>query len=153
MMTDSETAIHSLWHLLSQITAFTFQAGNGEGSRTDWNGRAAGQVVVTPWEGGLSFAESGQYTTPHGQRLAMSNRYGWQRGEQGIRLCHLRFGAPVPLFELVPVTARRWQSREPHLCGADHYRAELVLTEQGFDVEWVITGPRKNERIAYCYRI
>ncbi len=32
----------------------------------------------------------------------MHNRFWWQRSERGIRLSHLRYEAPVELFELLP---------------------------------------------------
>lgn len=153
MMNDSEAAIHSLWACLPRIRQFAFRASNGPGSATDWNGRGEGRVQVTPWQDGWCFEEAGHYVTPQGQRLAMRNRYGWQRGEGGIRLCHLRYASPVPLFELRPVTMDIWQSSEPHLCGADRYQARLLCRDDGFDLSWQIQGPRKNEQLAYCYRI
>lgn len=153
MMTDERGEIHSLWCCLAQIASFSFEARQGEGSRTDWSGCGEGIVSPRPWQQGLRFDESGDYTTPHGKVLTMSNSYGWQRGEAGITLCHLRFGSPVHLFELKPVAVGVWESDEPHLCGADRYQARLVRREDGFDLSWQILGPRKNERLAYRYRM
>ncbi|ENY71296.1 hypothetical protein G114_13808 [Aeromonas diversa CDC 2478-85] len=153
MMTDETEEIHSLWCCLAQIASFSFEARQGEGSRTDWSGQGQGGVTLLPWQGGVRFEESGHYTTPHGQVLAMSNSYGWQRGEAGITLCHLRFGSPVHLFELKPIAAGIWESDEPHQCGADRYQARLVRHDAGFDLSWQIHGPRKNEALAYRYRI
>lgn len=152
MMNDSAVAIHLLWCRLPQISRFTFQAGNGEGSQTDWNGSCEGEVLVAPWQDGWSFDERGHYLTPRGQRIAMHNRYGWQRSEHGIVLYHLRHTEPVHLLELRPVSPQRWQTDEPHLCGADHYQAVLEVVGSGFDMQWQIRGSRKNERLAYRYR-
>ncbi|HAT6344523.1 TPA: hypothetical protein JAJ28_002254 [Aeromonas hydrophila] len=152
-MAEMEAVIQRLWRQLPQIGAFAFTASNGEGSATDWCGSGEGEVTVTDHHGGWLFAEQGRYTTPHGRVLAMHNRFWWQRGEQGIRLSHLRYEQPVVLFELLPQADGRWLTAEPHLCGQDHYSAELTPTGDGFLLGWQITGPRKNERLSYRYRV
>lgn len=151
MMAEKEALIQRLWRQLPQIGAFAFSASNGAGSATDWSGSGEGEVVVTDHQGGWLFVETGRYTTPHGRVLTMHNRFWWQRGEQGIRLSHLRYEQPVVLFELLPQTDGRWLTAEPHLCGQDHYSAELTPSEGGFLLGWQITGPRKNERLSYRY--
>ncbi|HCT5130380.1 TPA: hypothetical protein OTZ50_000080 [Aeromonas hydrophila] len=152
-MAEMEALIQRLWRKLPQIGAFAFTASNGEGSATDWCGSGEGEVTVTDHQGGWLFAEQGRYTTPHGRVLTMHNRFWWQRGEQGIRLSHLRYEQPVVLFELLPQADGRWLTAEPHLCGLDHYSAELMPTGDGFLLGWQITGPRKNERLSYRYRV
>ncbi|MFA7822452.1 DUF6314 family protein [Aeromonas dhakensis] len=152
-MAEKEALIQRLWRQLPQIGAFAFSASNGAGSATDWSGSGEGEVVVTDHQGGWLFVEMGRYTTPHGRVLTMHNRFWWQRGEQGIRLSHLRYEQPVVLFELLPQTDGRWLTAEPHLCGQDHYSAELTPTGDGFLLGWQITGPRKNERLSYRYRV
>ncbi|MFQ2267692.1 DUF6314 family protein [Aeromonas hydrophila] len=152
-MAEMEALIQRLWRQLPQIRAFAFTASNGEGSATDWCGSGEGEVTVTDHHGGWLFAEQGRYTTPHGRVLAMHNRFWWQRGELGIRLSHLRYEQPVVLFELLPQADGRWLTAEPHLCGQDHYSAELTPTGDGFLLGWQITGPRKNERLSYRYRV
>ena len=150
-MAEKEALIQRLWRQLPQIGAFAFSASNGAGSATDWSGSGEGEVVVTDHQGGWLFVETGRYTTPHGRVLTMHNRFWWQRGEQGIRLSHLRYEQPVVLFELLPQTDGRWLTAEPHLRGQDHYSAELTPTGDGFLLGWQITGPRKNERLSYRY--
>ncbi|MGU5676151.1 DUF6314 family protein [Aeromonas hydrophila] len=152
-MAEMEVLIQRLWRQLPQIGAFAFTASNGEGSATDWCGSGEGEVTVTDHHGGWLFAEQGRYTTPHGRVLAMHNRFWWQRSERGIRLSHLRYEQPVVLFELLPQADGRWLTAEPHLCGQDHYSAELTPTGDGFLLGWQITGPRKNERLGYRYRV
>ncbi|EHK5440578.1 hypothetical protein I8Y03_003884 [Aeromonas hydrophila] len=152
-MAEMEALIQRLWRQLPQIGAFAFTASNGEGSATDWCGSGEGEVTVTDHQGGWLFAEQGRYTTPHGRVLTMHNRFWWQRGEQGIRLSHLRYEQPVVLFELLSQADGRWLTAEPHLCGLDHYSAELMPTGDGFLLGWQITGPRKNERLSYRYRV
>ena len=151
MMAELEGAIQRLWEGLPQIGAFVFEASNGAGSATDWCGRGEGDVQVTDHQGGWLFAESGRYTTPHGRVLAMHNRFWWRRTQRGILLSHLRYEQPVELFELLPGENGRWMTAEPHLCGQDHYSAELTETDGGFLLAWQITGPRKNERLSYRY--
>ncbi|MEZ6963626.1 MULTISPECIES: DUF6314 family protein [unclassified Aeromonas] len=152
-MAEMEAVIQRLWRQLPQIGAFAFEANNGVGSATDWNGRGEGEVLVTDHHGGWLFVETGRYTTPHGRVLAMHNRFWWQRTEQGVRLSHLRHEKPVELFELRPGEDGRWFTAEPHLCGQDYYRAELTPTDNGFLLTWQIIGPRKNEGLSYRYRI
>jgi len=151
MMAELESAIQRLWEQLPQIGAFAFEASNGAGSATDWNGRGEGEVLVTDHQGGWLFTEQGHYTTPHGRVLTMHNSFWWQRGERGISLSHLRHQAPVLLFELLPQGDGRWLTAEAHLCGQDHYSAELTQTDGGFLLGWEIRGPRKNERLSYRY--
>ncbi|AXV32439.1 hypothetical protein BFW41_00220 [Aeromonas hydrophila] len=152
-MAEMEALIQRLWRQLPQIGAFSFTASNGAGSATDWCGSGEGEVTVTDHHGGWLFAELGRYTTPHGRVLTMHNRFWWQRSEQGILLSHLRYEQPVVLFELLPQADGRWLTAEPHLCGQDHYSAELTPTGDGFLLGWQITGPRKNERLSYRYRV
>ncbi|MGL5452895.1 MAG: DUF6314 family protein [Aeromonas sp.] len=151
MMAEIPAAIQCLWERLSRVRTFIFSASNGEGSTTDWNGRGEGDVQVSDHHGGWLFSEQGRYITPHGRTLTMSNRFWWQRSERGIRLAHLRYDTAVELFELLPQGEGRWITTEPHRCGADHYRAELIETERGFLLDWQISGPRKNERLSYRY--
>ena len=151
MMAELEGAIQRLWEGLPQIGAFAFEASNGAGSATDWCGRGEGAVVVTDHHGGWLYAETGRYTTPHGRELTMHNRFWWQRTARGIMLSHLRYEQPVMLFELLPRGGGHWVTAEPHLCGQDHYSAELTETGEGFLLTWQITGPRKNERLSYRY--
>lgn len=152
MMAELEGAIQRLWERLPQIGSFAFEASNGAGSATDWCGRGEGEVRVTDHQGGWLFDEQGRYTTPHGKVLAMHNRFWWRHSDRGIHLAHLRYGQPVELFELLPQGEDRWLTAEPHLCGQDHYSAELTLREDGFLLAWQIRGPRKNERLGYRYR-
>ncbi|MGY3916037.1 DUF6314 family protein [Aeromonas australiensis] len=151
MMAEMEAAIQRLWARLPQVGAFSFTASNGEGSATDWNGRGEGRVQVTDHQGGWLFNEQGCYITPHGRELTMHNRFWWQQSERGVRLSHLRYEAPVELFELLPHGDGRWLTAESHLCGADHYSAELIEINDGFFLSWQISGPRKNERLSYRY--
>ena len=58
----------------------------------------------------------------------MHNRFWWQRTPRGGS-SHLRYEQPVALFELLPPADGRWFTAEPHLCGQDHYSAELTETE------------------------
>ncbi|UBO74104.1 DUF6314 family protein [Aeromonas rivuli] len=152
MMAEMEAVIQRLWQRLPQIGAFAFEGSNGAGSATDWTGRGEGRVQVTDHQGGWLFDEQGRYQTPHGKLLTMTNRFWWQRTPAGISLSHLRYQSPVLLFELRPV-AGRWQTHEPHLCGQDHYSAELVEEAAGFRLSWQIQGPRKNERLDYRYHL
>lgn len=152
-MTELEAMIQPLWQRLGQIGQFSFAARNGAGSATDWNGSAQGVVQVQEQANGWLFNEQGYYLTPHGKRIAMSNRFYWQCNAQGILLSHLRYQQPVELFELQPVDSQHWQSVAPHICRADRYQAELVWQANGFSLTWQIIGPHKNEQIVYHYQL
>lgn len=41
----------------------------------------------------------------------------------------------------------------PHQCGQDQYRATLRLTADGVSLDWVVTGPRKDERLVQRYKV
>ncbi|MDP0501050.1 MAG: DUF6314 family protein [Verrucomicrobiota bacterium JB022] len=151
-MSPTDPALDLLWSRLAAVRRFRFDARNGPGSQTDWSGSGVGTVAVSA-ENGWLFAESGTYTTPHGHQLPMRNTYHWQREGQGIRLSHRRFQQPVYLFTLqtVDATGRRWQTDEPHLCGADLYQATLLVEDAALKLDWTIVGPKKNEALAYVY--
>jgi len=143
-----------LWSRLSEVRGFYFAAQNGPGSQTDWSGEAEGTVEVEqPADDKLIFYEHGIYQTPHGKALQMRNVYQWELAADGVHLSHLRHEQPVFLFSLSPVDAAglRWQTDEPHVCGADLYQATLQLEADTLLLDWTITGPRKNERVAYSY--
>ncbi len=106
----------------------------------------------------LTFLESGRFR-PEGaaESIAFHNVFRWTPQADTIVLSHERRGidAAVWLFDLV--TADHEQgcdliSREAHLCGNDRYQARLTFMAQGFDLEWTIQGPRKDEHLHYRYR-
>jgi hypothetical protein len=137
---------------LQVVRHFHFEACNGPGSGTDWSGTARGRVEVMTTDDRIVFVESGTYTTPSGQAVPMANRYLWEHRGGCIALSHLRHGAPVFLFDLVPLGAEhRWSSRVAHVCADDHYRASLTENADALHLCWTIQGPKKNERIDYRY--
>ena len=104
----------------------------------------------------LVFHEQGVWSPPGGPELTFRNvfRWTWDRDRSSLRLEHLRFGpqSPVTLFDLVPRSPRVLTSAEPHVCHLDRYSAVLELDATAIHLNWTIAGPRKDERIAYCYR-
>lgn len=144
-------AVGILWERLAKVSQFSFTASNGPGSATDWRGHGRGTVSVERDDGRLLFREQARFTSSDGHRLEMQNCYRWTRLPGSLRLEHLRRHAPVLLFELEPVTEHGFREVEPHLCGADTYRAQLLLRRSQLELIWQIRGPRKNERLHYHY--
>ena len=139
---------------LRAVRAVRFTAGGG--AAAGWEGAGEGTVDVSDAPGGgIVFAERGTWQPTLGGPLGFSNAYRWTPAaapDVAVRLEHLRFGPsrPVVLFDLIP-DAGRWRSRAPHVCGADHYAATLMIAAGSVKMEWTITGPRKRERIWYTY--
>ena len=84
--------------------------------------------------------------------MELKNRYRWTLLPDGVNLSHVRRQEPVDLVTLVPVSDVFLAPREPHLCGKDCYLLDVELKSSGFDALWRIRGPKKDERIRYCYR-
>ncbi|TVU73561.1 MULTISPECIES: DUF6314 family protein [Cobetia] len=165
------TPIVTLYTLLAQIRQLNFSSHSGPESRNAWSGRGIGTVEVQsePVNHGaddLVFIEQGQFTL-EGQpsSVTFNNRYRWQLSPTGdaLALSHERRGrdAAVFLFDLINDDAKgpdHFTSREAHLCIDDLYAATLVIERDtrgnatGFLLKWRITGPRKDESLAYQYR-
>jgi len=73
--------------------------------------------------------------------------------DEAVSLEHLRGGISnaVPLARFEKQGPGIWQSREPHLCGEDTYRATATLADDIWSVNWEITGPRKSQVIRFLY--
>ncbi|GGX95441.1 hypothetical protein GCM10007160_23780 [Litchfieldella qijiaojingensis] len=106
----------------------------------------------------VRFHEQGRFV-PEGKAraVAFTNVYRWEVESDRLRLFHERRGADqaVWLFDLVvsePGTSTTLVSRDAHVCGDDRYAAHLTLHPDGFDLNWRIEGPRKDEAIYYRYR-
>ena len=106
--------------------------------------RLVGEAVFAPDAEGLCYDESGTLTLPGGQSLAASRRYLW------------RFGATVQVLFADGRLFHILDPRDPeaelvHLCGEDDYRGRYLVTATGWETEWRVRGPRKDQvsRIAY----
>lgn len=110
----------------------------------------------------LTFTETGHFqlassgtTTPN--PVPFRNVFRWSFGGDHIALSHERRGqqAAVWLFDLVAADEQDTAdlvSRQAHLCVDDLYQARLSFTDNGFDLEWTISGPKKDEHLVYRYR-
>ncbi|MES1948062.1 hypothetical protein C84B14_11961 [Salinisphaera sp. C84B14] len=149
-----KTAIIELHSRLADIRRLRFEAEPGPGSHTGWAGHGEAEVAVSVDADGLRFHESGQFTpAATGTALSFRNVYRWVVHDDRIALWHERFGceAAVWLFDLVAAAPDELIAAERHLCGEDRYDARLRLVEHGFELGWSITGPRKDEKLAYRY--
>lgn len=152
---SSTDPIQRLWQSLPRLCHFSFQARPGQQSATGWCGDGSGQTQARADGADWLLAEQGHFR-PAGsaQSLPFRNSYRWQRAGDRLHLLHERFGAAnaVYLFALVAVDATHLVSAQPHLCSHDSYHGGIVLHADGFDFDWQINGPRKQERLFYQYR-
>ncbi|HXE18867.1 DUF6314 family protein [Castellaniella sp. UC4442_H9] len=143
-----------VWSRLPSITRLAFQASPGSASRTLWRGHGEARVDVESTPDSRRFVESGQFWPgDSATAVAVRNAYLWQRDGASLLLSHERFGrdAPVFLLRLDRVDDTTLEGGEPHQCALDQYRATLRLTASGFRLDWVITGPNKDERLSQHY--
>ncbi|WP_447554919.1 DUF6314 family protein [Vreelandella sp. EE22] len=132
-----------------------FSSTPGPRSLTGWQGAGEGRVEVEACPKGVRFFETGTFTlADQTAPMSITNVFRWTISEKHVALAHERrgFESAVHLFDLHPLDEYRWLSREGHQCAADLYTAHLHLLEQGFDLQWRITGPKKDEWLQYCYR-
>ena len=154
------TAIIRLQALLPTICRLDFTSRSGSGSQCAWSGEGHGSVTVAIDAGAsVRFSESGhfQLDAPGACAVPFRNVFRWTPGREHIALSHERRGAEaaVWLFDLIAAPTSEsvdLVSREAHLCGDDRYRAKLIFMDDGFDLDWTISGPKKDEHLRYRYR-
>lgn len=154
--TGQTKLIDRVWHLLPSITHLDFQAAPGAASSTRWHGHGVARVDVESTADARRFAESGEFWPGNASvPVVIRNAYLWQRDATSLLLSHERAGrdAPVFLLRLVAGDGAVLEGGEPHQCGLDQYRARLRLTDDGFRLDWVVTGPRKDERLIQHYSV
>ncbi|MGC3873619.1 DUF6314 family protein [Halomonas sp. GXIMD04776] len=154
-----EPAILALRQRLLSTSRVYFGSQPQPGSRSGWAGRGNGTVVAEAHADiSLTLTESGRFRLEGAaESIAFHNVFRWRFYQDRISLSHERRGpeAAVWLFDLVAADHEQscdLISREAHLCGRDRYRARLTFMDQGFDLEWTIQGPRKDEHLHYRYR-
>jgi hypothetical protein len=150
-------SIQDVFNRLRTIRELTFEANSRSVTNTGWNGAGRGTVRVEEIETAtILFHEMGSWTTEQGREITFNNIFRWTIDPIGnlIRLEHLRFGAgnPVYLFDLIPASEDVLESGEPHVCRNDLYSARMECDQSAIHVSWTISGPGKDERIAYSYR-
>lgn len=143
-----------IWSRLPYVTHLEFRAAPGGASHTLWRGHGEALVSVESTSDTRRFVESGRFwpgesSTP----VAVRNAYLWQRDASSLLLSHERLGreSPVFLLRLAGAGGTTLEGGEPHQCALDQYRATLHLTDDGFSLDWVVTGPRKDERLSQHY--
>ena len=148
---------------LPSIRQLHFSSRSGPGSQCGWSGSGHGVVDVACHEdGSLTFTEAGHFqlaapNTVTPRPVPFRNVYRWRVSSNHVALYHERRGqqAAVWLFDLVAAAeqdAADLISSQAHLCVDDLYQARLIFTDGGFDLEWMITGPKKDEHLYYRYR-
>jgi len=152
-MQQTSERIQQLWQQLQTIVGFLYSSQPGPGSKTGWQGEGCGQVEIQlKSEDELYFIERGSFSLTGREPIETFNTYIWQKTSQGIRLAHGRRGEPVFLFELVPHREHGlWRSAAAHVCVDDLYSGELREGPEGFDLQWTISGPKKDEHLFYHY--
>jgi hypothetical protein len=144
--------IQRLWRRLGSVAAFTCASEPGPASKTDWHGHGWGSVeLIERSDAELHFLEHGSFEFGGSEPVEMYNTFIWQRRDNGLRLSHGRHGEPVFLFDLEPAGAGVWKSARAYECADDLYLGILTETAAGLDLEWTITGPRKDEHLCYRY--
>ncbi len=144
-----------LWQRLKTISRIKFESQSCHANH-HWRVSGSGWVAVEcPHDSYITFNETGSWTADSGLSLNFSNRYRWHRAASDtvIRLQHLRHGEshPVELVEFMLQPDLSWESRSPHICNDDTYRAEITLRENDVLLEWTISGSAKSELVRCVY--
>nr|WP_163503795.1 DUF6314 family protein [Halomonas socia] len=150
------TDIIRVTHRLASIARVSFTSCSSERSQCAWSGSGEGSVGVSQDADGLRFHEQGRFRLDRGgAAVAFRNVYRWALHDDRLGLYHERRGKAhaVWLFDLVSAAeGDGLVARDDHLCGDDRYSARLTLHDDGVDLDWRISGPRKDERLYYRYR-
>ena len=122
------------WERLHTIKQFSLHAAYGEGR---------GEVlVIQESPSTLVFEERGTWLHS-GMSFRNVLRWRLDRMTGRVSLEHLRLGTPVFLVDL--------GAPEPHFCGEDTYRVEVISGEDPLILRWKVQGPRKNEVMEFRY--
>jgi hypothetical protein len=123
---------------------------------TEW--RREGSAVVAVLTDGpalLEWRETGSWQEEHERPTSYRNRlrWTWDVALGTLQIHHLRRGAdrPVHLADLRPDGTDRFVSAAPHLCDPDRYLAELVLSAEGLELRWEVSGPAKRYSLSTRY--
>lgn len=144
--------IQRLWRRLGTVTGFACTSKPGPASKTGWRGHGRGSVeLIKKGDTELRFLERGTFEFGGSEAVEMYNTFIWQRRDDGLRLSHGRHAEPVFLFDLEPAGDGVWKSARAHVCADDLYFGILTETAAGIDLEWTITGPKKDEHLYYRY--
>lgn len=144
----------AFWTKLTEVSQLQFEACSKKES--GWNGKGAGQVVVTKNSPNtLLFTEKGAWRNRNNQEISFNNVFRWTfDSAQGVILLeHLRHGQerPVELFKLQPTGTQTIASVDAHLCEGDLYFGQMHFDKYSLRLNWRIIGPKKNEEIDYLY--
>ena len=115
--------------------------------RAGWYGSLIGWAEFTPDGAALRYREEGQLSLPQG-RYRTSRGLCFQFADP--QRARVRFSDGRFFHDLV-LGAAPW--RVTHLCGADRYRGRFQqLEDGGWRSVWLVSGPRKRQRIVSLYR-
>lgn len=145
-----------LWSTLQSISQYKYKSEPGVKSLMGWEGEGQGCVTLRLEKDKLFFTETGQFIlSQNNHKVKTNNEFIWQYlAKNRIRLLHSRFGRDkqIELFELVYHTGTdSWESEQAYLCGDDIYSGKVIKNTHGIEFFWSINGPRKQEKLHYCY--
>lgn len=140
-----------IWQVLQSVRCFQTTQMQDQDPQV---GKIVGSVVVDcPNSNTIVFHEKGSRQLSSNKTIELTNVYCWQRNRSAISLSHLRLGKsnPVHLATFRQVDNKKWKSGQPHLCGADSYQPELIISEIGIQLNWQIDGPNKGIQLQVNY--
>jgi len=145
-----------IWRLLERVQSIKLRAATTDPGSFFNNARAAGNVTITKTVNRqITFHETGVWTSANGEAVDFRNTFQWSLNDSSdaISLVHLRYGIerPIHLADFVVLSAHTLQSAKPHACGDDRYSATLSYADGQLHLHWVITGPKKDDRLDCIY--
>ena len=154
---DGSTEIESLlsvWRLLQSVHSVDLSISDSDAGPAQIQG--TGEVATEAVGGSeLVIRERGRWSGPKGDGSHFTDSLRWTLDTEAglLRLEHLRRGPdePVMLMELVPDGRGLLTPLGPHLCGEDRYDGAMRVLDDGVEVSWKVTGPKKNMEIRRRY--
>lgn len=147
--------LNAFWEQLLTVSQLTFKAKTKSKEEHGWDGKGAGEVVVSREGNTLLFNEKGTWKNKEGAEIRFSNVFRWtlDRFAGVISLEHLRRGPdhPVFLFHMAPSGSHSLSSVDSHLCEGDTYFGQIHFDRNHLRLNWRVIGPKKNEELDYYY--
>ncbi len=121
---------------------------------TGTNYSGAGTVEVHQNDNTIDLRGSGSWNDALKNSSQFSFAYKLSiHSEDELSIKHTRYGESnaVYLCKLIRISEHKFASTEPHNCNDDLYSVELLLNDNTLELNWEITGPKKDMVLEYNF--
>jgi len=106
-----------------------------------------------PDDNSIIFKERGFWNVDRGPQVSFRNAYKWIVSENTLGLGRYGYDMPNPshLVDFEIIDGQEWLNISPYLCGSDTYHAALRWSDETLQLLWIVSGPKKDQKVEYLY--